>query len=352
MTELDRGWKPPISENQPTQGQALTLLSPLPQKDTPRRRLREPRFYPEGTPLSEKERTFLYLAASGMRRPIIGEELQISIAGVDKIGTYANQKLGSFSTINAILTALDQGILDPARIVDTFPRENLANLRPEQRELLDAAIENNGRLCTNENLARRLGISESGLEKRFLRIRKILETHTKEHTISVYAASKKLPDHDTFSASEIKLTPRRIELINLLAQGYTDNQIAEILDISPNGVRGVLQDIYRLLDVQSGTEAVVLGLDHGVIDATRVLSDVNLNVFTNLSPIDKALLDGLITLTNNQPTNGYLAEVSPAEDVTEVRYVLERLQRRLNTRNRVHTAAAYVAHKKLQATVR
>ncbi|WP_290662717.1 response regulator transcription factor [Ignavibacterium sp.] len=52
------------------------------------------------------------------------------------------------------------------------------------------------------------------------------------------------------------LSEREREVLNLIIKGYTHKQVAEILFISPETVRGHLKNIYRKLHVHSKTEAV------------------------------------------------------------------------------------------------
>ena len=53
-----------------------------------------------------------------------------------------------------------------------------------------------------------------------------------------------------------RLTARQRELLNLLAAGHTNTQIARRLGISEGTVRTHLENIYRLLNVSSRTAAV------------------------------------------------------------------------------------------------
>lgn len=53
------------------------------------------------------------------------------------------------------------------------------------------------------------------------------------------------------------LTPREIEILELLSEGYQYKEIAAELFISPNTVHNHLRNIYEKLQVRSKTEAVV-----------------------------------------------------------------------------------------------
>ena len=54
------------------------------------------------------------------------------------------------------------------------------------------------------------------------------------------------------------LSPREQEVLDLIAQGRTNKQIAAALIISPGTVKAHTSNIYRKLDVSNSTEAVAL----------------------------------------------------------------------------------------------
>lgn len=59
-----------------------------------------------------------------------------------------------------------------------------------------------------------------------------------------------------------KLTPRQIEIVRLMAQGYSNPEIARELCMSIRTVQCHCTQIYSRLRVGTRTEAVVLGLNH------------------------------------------------------------------------------------------
>lgn len=72
----------------------------------------------------------------------------------------------------------------------------------------------------------------------------------------------KFPYNDSFME---KLTSREMEVIKLLAEGYSDKKIAEKLVISPETVHKHLKNIYSKLDVHSRTEAVIRAQASGLL---------------------------------------------------------------------------------------
>ena len=60
------------------------------------------------------------------------------------------------------------------------------------------------------------------------------------------------------------LTAREVEVLRLLAQGWTDAQIAEELVISPRTVNNHLTSIYQKIQVSSRSAATRYAIDHGL----------------------------------------------------------------------------------------
>jgi len=64
----------------------------------------------------------------------------------------------------------------------------------------------------------------------------------------------------------VKLTTRELEILQLIAQGISNKEIAGELNISSRTVKSHLVDIFRKLDVSSRTEAVITSLRIGFIN--------------------------------------------------------------------------------------
>lgn len=59
------------------------------------------------------------------------------------------------------------------------------------------------------------------------------------------------------------LTPREREVLTLLAQGYTNIEIAECLHISRHTVKNHVSNIYRKLQMDDRTQIALLAVRNG-----------------------------------------------------------------------------------------
>ena len=64
-----------------------------------------------------------------------------------------------------------------------------------------------------------------------------------------------------------KLSSRQLEILSLTARGFTNDDIAHMIGIGPNGVKAHLTKAYAALGVTGRTEAVAYALDLGLIRA-------------------------------------------------------------------------------------
>jgi DNA-binding NarL/FixJ family response regulator len=59
------------------------------------------------------------------------------------------------------------------------------------------------------------------------------------------------------------LTERESEVIALITQGHSNKEIAELTYLSANSIKMYIRTSYRKIGVQSRTQAVLWGIDHG-----------------------------------------------------------------------------------------
>jgi len=102
-------------------------------------------------------------------------------------------------------------------------------------------------------------LEEDPVWPRFLaEVREFLGTETLERTTS---------DPEKAVA---RLTPREREVLELIARGLNNDQIADRLVIAPKTVRNHVTRIYSKLEVDSRAQAVVLAREAHIVDANQV----------------------------------------------------------------------------------
>lgn len=71
------------------------------------------------------------------------------------------------------------------------------------------------------------------------------------------------------------LTERELNVLSLLACGYTNNKISDILHISVHTTKAHLESIYDKLDISNRLQAVIKGIKLGLIQPNDILTDIN-----------------------------------------------------------------------------
>lgn len=66
------------------------------------------------------------------------------------------------------------------------------------------------------------------------------------------------------------ITPQRIRVLSLAAQGYTTEQIAYRLNLSGTTINHHFQGVYAALGARDRTHAVVLAIRYGYINPDQV----------------------------------------------------------------------------------
>ena len=74
-------------------------------------------------------------------------------------------------------------------------------------------------------------------------------------------------DESKVAAGSVSLTPRQLEVLGLIAQGATDNEIAVQLVISSQTVSVHVRAIRRALGARSRSQAVALAIQQGLLPA-------------------------------------------------------------------------------------
>ena len=65
------------------------------------------------------------------------------------------------------------------------------------------------------------------------------------------------------------LTPRETEILDYMAQGYLNKQIAEVLSVSEQTIKNHITSILRKLNANARTHAVVIAIKKGLVSISR-----------------------------------------------------------------------------------
>ncbi|HLF64263.1 MAG TPA: response regulator transcription factor [Saprospiraceae bacterium] len=76
--------------------------------------------------------------------------------------------------------------------------------------------------------------------------------------------------HKSIPRNDFDLTPRELEILALLVEGYSYKMIADKCNLSYSTVNSHISHIYQKLHVSSGTEAVAKALEHGTTGISRL----------------------------------------------------------------------------------
>lgn len=71
-------------------------------------------------------------------------------------------------------------------------------------------------------------------------------------------------DTDADLAAAVGLTPRQLDVLQLVAAGYTNKEVASALGIAPKTVTHHLSAVFLVLGVRSRTEAALWASAHGL----------------------------------------------------------------------------------------
>ena len=97
--------------------------------------------------------------------------------------------------------------------------------------------------------------------------------HEGEEVLSPHLAATMLETADRAGDSNELLSSRQIEILQMIANGLSTKQVARELDITQKTVHNHLNTVYRKLDTQSLTHAVLSAVRLGIINLDPVASD-------------------------------------------------------------------------------
>ena len=119
-----------------------------------------------------------------------------------------------------------------------------------QRELIDGAISTGAAGCLWKGMP--VADMVDALER----------VHAGE-TVTPPTAARPDSEAGAWPGRELGLTAREAEVIALITQGLTNQEIADRVYLSINSVKTYIRTAYRKMDVQRRSQAVAWGLQHG-----------------------------------------------------------------------------------------
>jgi len=188
------------------------------------------------------------------------------------------------ATFGSGTEAMDQvGLLNPDIVITEaeMPEEVYVDLTQRIKEIpshtkimvlthakQESALFRALRLGARAYLTKHIGVDDL--------ISSVHRVHTGEVIISAPMAAKMLDEFvlleekkDTGSADqETNLSKRELEVLQLVAAGTTNKEVAEELFISENTVKGHLSRILEKMNVRNRQQAVVMAMEKGIIKTT------------------------------------------------------------------------------------
>ncbi len=92
-------------------------------------------------------------------------------------------------------------------------------------------------------------------------VRTLLEVGTRVHRVSAAAAAPSRDLRDDPAVREFQLSAREVDVLELICQGLTNEEIAAQLYLSINSVKTYIRTLYRKIGVARRSQAVLWGLE-------------------------------------------------------------------------------------------
>ncbi len=99
----------------------------------------------------------------------------------------------------------------------------------------------------------------------------LVRIHAGEVVVSPSPSTARTTSTHDWPGREEGLTERESEIIALIAQGRSNQEIAELTYLSPNSIKSYIRSSYRKIGVSSRTQAVLWGVAHGFETPTSQL---------------------------------------------------------------------------------
>lgn len=147
------------------------------------------------------------------------------------------------------------------------------------------------------------------------------------------------PDSGHFERKHL-LSPRQAEVLNLIAGGFSVNEIAWLYGISGRTIETHKREIYSRLRAVNGLNAALIGVDEGIVDTDEIISDFDIKNARSLTSVDHRLLQLMLKNLGAQSDSESLAkEMQISKGVVE--YRLGRICKKLEARNKINAGVTY-----------
>lgn len=98
----------------------------------------------------------------------------------------------------------------------------------------------------------------------------LLKTFTREELIkTILDLSERNKNHEDYALSPDRFSPRELEIIKNLADGLSDQEIADVMEIAPASVKIHVKSILEKLGVNNRRDAVAIALRQGIVIIDR-----------------------------------------------------------------------------------
>lgn len=222
----------------------------------------------EGPYLTDRQEDVLNLMARGLSTKEIGETLGIKSNTVRAHRKGVFDSFGAANSMHAVFLALDQDKLTYEQLTDGWDKSALSKLTPKHIEVVDYMTANNGENNLNKEIGGHLHINPGTVRARLQSIRRKTKMNRMQIGILYLEAKKNplTPQENKSPKQKVELTPRQMEVLVLIAKGFSMKETASQLQISIDTVSTHRSAIYSALGVTNSTSAFRKALEIGILN--------------------------------------------------------------------------------------
>jgi DNA-binding NarL/FixJ family response regulator/DNA-directed RNA polymerase specialized sigma24 family protein/MFS family permease len=208
---------------------------------------------------TSRELQLLIRIANGDTSNDIAQDLDITSGVVDEQVADLRRRLGAPNRPATVLAAVRAGYLELGP--PDAPGSAVPTLSPREIDLLTRVA--NGE--TTKDIARALGPSPSVVDEYLTRIGSKLRVHNRAAMVAVALRNGMLPDIHPTSRDTADLTSAEVDLLDRVANGQTNTDIAKDLETTYGRVDVALAGIRQKLGVRNRQESVAIAIRTGIL---------------------------------------------------------------------------------------